>query len=77
MSEIREYIIEVQYGAEIEGIGQALRYGERREEIVRCGECVHFRPRNADKNEPSRCTGVFAYVNPDPDGFCKWGGRDA
>ena len=45
--------------------------------IVRCWECVHFRPRNADKNEPSRCTGVFAYVNPDPDGFCKWGRRDA
>ena len=48
---------------------------ERREEVVRCRDCVHYRPENDDKRTPSRCTGVFAYVNPDADGFCAWGRR--
>ncbi len=44
-------------------------------EIVRCRDCVHFRPENPSTHAPSKCTGVFAFVHPDPDGFCAWGKR--
>lgn len=46
---------------------------ERREKVVRCSGCVHFRPPN--KTDPARCDGVFAFVEPDPAGFCAWGKR--
>lgn len=45
----------------------------RRERIVRCRDCEHFRP--PGKPDPARCSGVFAFVEPDPDGFCAWGER--
>lgn len=45
------------------------------EPIVRCRDCVHFRPENPSTHAPSKCTGVFAFVHPDPDGFCAWGER--
>ena len=41
-------------------------------EVVRCRDCVHFRPENPSTHAPSKCTGVFAFVHPDPDGFCAW-----
>lgn len=44
---------------------------ERRERIVRCRDCVHWRRLN--DHERSRCTGAMAFVEPDPDGFCAWG----
>lgn len=43
----------------------------RRERIVRCRYCVHWR-RPTDR-EGSRCTGAMAFVEPTPDGFCAWG----
>lgn len=44
------------------------------EKIVRCRDCVHWRP--PDKMHQSRCDGVFAFVKPNPDGFCAWGRID-
>ena len=46
---------------------------ERREEVVRCRDCVHWRKPN--KHERSKCTGVMAFVEPTPDGFCAWAKR--
>ena len=46
---------------------------ERRERVVRCRDCIHFRPDKPKTSAPSRCTGVFTFVHPDPDGFCAWG----
>lgn len=46
---------------------------KRREEIVRCRDCVHWR--KPTKHERSKCTGAMAYVEPTPDGFCAWGVR--
>lgn len=46
---------------------------ERREEVVRCRDCVHWRKPN--DYERSKCTGAMAYVEPTPDGFCAWGVR--
>lgn len=46
---------------------------ERREKVVRCRDCVNFRP--PSKTDRARCDGVFAFVEPDPDGFCAWGKR--
>ena len=43
----------------------------RRERVVRCRDCVHWR-RPTDR-EGSRCTGAMAFVEPTPDGFCAWG----
>lgn len=43
----------------------------RRERVVRCRDCVHWR-RSTDR-EGSRCTGAMAFVEPTPDGFCAWG----
>lgn len=44
-------------------------------EVVRCRDCIHFRPDNPSTHTPSKCSGVFAFVHPDPDGFCSWGRR--
>lgn len=46
---------------------------ERRERVVRCRDCVHYVPEVPSRHTPPRCSGVFAFVRPDPDGFCKWG----
>ena len=43
----------------------------RRERVVRCRDCVHWR-RPTDR-ERSRCAGAMAFVEPTPDGFCAWG----
>lgn len=43
----------------------------RRERVVRCRDCVHWR-RPTDR-EGSRCTGAMAFVEPTTDGFCAWG----
>lgn len=45
----------------------------RRERVVRCRDCKHWR-RPTDR-ERSRCTGVMAFVEPTPNGFCAWGER--
>lgn len=42
-------------------------------EVVRCGECVHFRA--PDAKTPSRCTGAMAFIKPTPEHFCAWGER--
>lgn len=39
--------------------------------VVRCRNCVHWR--KPTDRERSRCTGVMAFVEPSPDGFCAWG----
>ena len=44
---------------------------ERRERIVRCRDCAHWR--RPTYRERSRCTGAMAFVEPTPDGFCAWG----
>lgn len=44
-------------------------------EIVRCRDCIHFRQDNPQMHTPPKCSGVFAFVHPDPDGFCAWGRR--
>ena len=46
-------------------------YRLKRERIVRCRDCVHWR-RPTDR-ERSRCTGAMAFVEPTPNGFCAWG----
>lgn len=44
--------------------------------IVRCGQCKHFRElRLSDGTAQNVCSGVMAYVKPDPLGFCAWGER--
>ena len=45
--------------------------GERRERVVRCRGCKHWR--RPSNRERSRCTGAMAFVEPTPDGFCAWG----
>ena len=47
---------------------------ERREEIVRCRDCAHWR--KPSKHERSKCTGVMAFVEPTPEGFCAWGRKE-
>lgn len=47
---------------------------ERREEIVRCRDCVHWRKPN--DYERSKCTGAMAFVEPTPEGFCAWGRKE-
>lgn len=40
-------------------------------EIIRCRDCKHFRTERAEKNgQRWACFGVFAFVEPNPDGFC-------
>ena len=51
-----------------------VRYDERREEIVRCRDCVYF-----DKYENDEISVCYRFDNEqpivEPDGFCKWGER--
>lgn len=47
---------------------------ERREEVVRFRDCVHWR--KPSKHERSKCTGAMAFVEPTPDGFCAWGQKE-
>lgn len=43
----------------------------RQEEIIRCRDCKHFRDvPMSDGNTGHRCSGVFTFVEPTPDGFC-------
>ncbi len=42
----------------------------RRERVVRCRDCVHWRM--PSDREKARCTGAMAFVEPTPDGFCAW-----
>lgn len=47
------------------------------EEIIRCRDCKHFRDvPMADGSTGHRCSGVFTFVEPRPDGFCAWAERD-
>lgn len=42
-------------------------------EIIRCRDCKHFRTERAEKNgQRWMCSGVFAFIEPNPDGFCAW-----
>lgn len=46
--------------------------------IVRCGECIHFRDIAwYDGSVKHRCSGVFTFIEPDPEGFCAWGRKEA
>lgn len=77
MNETREFVIEVTFGAYIEDIGQYLRYGERREEIVRCGECeLSYKNRDGELcctwwQDPYEAFDMTV----EPDGFCSRGKR--
>ena len=71
-----EYVCEVAFGVEVYGNGMLRGYErieERREEIVRCRDCVHWRKPN--DYERSKCTGAMAFVEPTCDGYCAWGER--
>lgn len=48
-------------------------WNERDVEIVHCRDCVHFRRQTP--TDRARCDGVFAFVEPDGNGFCSWGKR--
>lgn len=70
--EFAEYI----YGTKVrtsedERVWELTPQSERRERVVRCRDCVHWR-RPTDR-EGSRCTGAMAFVEPTPEGFCAWG----
>lgn len=65
-----EYVCEVV--TEHELCGDVHHY-VRRERVVRCRDCVHWR--RPSYRERSRCTGAMAFVEPTPDGFCAWGKR--
>lgn len=46
---------------------------DRKHPITRCHDCDHFREvRMSDGSSQHRCSGVMAYVEPDPMGFCAW-----
>lgn len=69
-----EYVVANPLNIEVEmKSGEIHRPQEIRERVVRCRDCVHWR-RPTDR-ERSRCTGVMAFVEPTPDGFCAWGER--
>lgn len=45
-------------------------------EIVRCRDCKHYRDvRMANGTTSHKCSGVMAFVDNSPDGFCAWGTR--
>lgn len=44
--------------------------------VVCCGECVHYREGNEHMQEPTKCTGAMAFVNPKPTDFCAWGRKN-
>lgn len=48
------------------------------EEVIRCRDCKHFRkvPYH-DGSIKTKCSGVFTFIEPNPDGFCAWAERDA
>lgn len=63
-----EHVTEFNWGSvDVEGSPEYIA----RERVVRCRDCVHFRP--PSKTDRARCDGVFAFVEPTPDGFCAWG----
>ena len=53
------------------GVFATEQRAHRRERVVRCRDCVHWR--KPTDRERSRCTGAMAFVEPTPDGFCAWG----
>lgn len=71
----REYVVKdpVEIVVETKGGSLLKPPQEIRERIVRCRDCVHFRP--PSKTDRARCDGVFAFVEPNQDGFCAWGKR--
>lgn len=77
MSDVtREFVIEVTQGAYIEDIGYALRYGERREEIVRCRDCKDsdpIMPEGGGKSGLVWCDATNTAWSTDD--FCSWGER--
>lgn len=66
-----EYVFEIDE-SRADALGNMLC--ERREEVVRCRDCAHWR--KPTKDERSKCTGAMAYVKPTPDGFCAWGRKE-
>lgn len=46
------------------------------EEVIRCRDCRHFReiPYH-DGSIKAKCSGVFAFIEPNQDGFCAWAER--
>lgn len=63
-----EYVCEVVTERELCG---DVHHYVRKERVTRCRDCKHWR-RPTDR-ERSRCTGVMAFVEPTPNGFCAWG----
>ena len=52
--------------------GDELRW-EYRERVIRCRDCKHWRDvAMSDGTHKSRCSGVMAFVDARPDGFCAW-----
>ena len=46
--------------------------------LIPCRDCKHFRevPYH-DGSIKTKCSGVFTFIEPNPDGFCAWAERDA
>lgn len=61
------------YRAGAEGLSAYSVRGADGPEVVRCRDCAHWRAPDAVSD--ARCDGVFAFVKPDPGGFCAWGRR--
>ena len=62
-----EYVCEP-YGLTVDGHNNGPY--SRRERIVRCRDCVHYR--EPDRRHGAECTGIMAFVVPTPDSFCSW-----
>ena len=48
-------------------------FNERRERVIRCRDCKHWRDvAMSDGTHKSLCSGVMAFVDARPDSFCAW-----
>ena len=48
-------------------------YRLKRERVVRCRDCINYRPAEDDEHEDG-CALAYAYLfETSPDGFCAWG----
>ena len=66
-----EYIIWESDGIEVQG--HRVTQHERREEIVRCSDCVYYDIAGEEYrfySDKVYCEKLWKYV--EPDGFCKW-----
>ena len=69
--EIQEYVCE-DIGLRAGGGTACVRW-RRKERVVRCRNCINYRPAEDDGHEDG-CALAYAYLfETSPDGFCAWG----